>query len=176
MLIYAAFISMEYPVMQTKKDLSQSSNNGQHNFFDAFSNLEHKIENMFTHIWHKPHDKEEKDSPSFSEKFNNAPKIDIIDRDKEIFIKAELPGINKEDIDITLSNNRLLIKASSLHEYKKEEGDYLKQEIRSSEIYRTILLPTDVDDSKIKTTFINGILELTIAKHENSHRRHIKIE
>lgn len=162
--------------MQTKKDLSKSSNNGQHNFLDAFTNLEHKIENMFAHIWHKPFDSKEKNIAPFSVKFNDVPKMDIIDRDKEIFIKAELPGIDKKDIDISISNNRLLIKAQSSHEYKEEKGDYIKQEMRTSEIYRSVHIPGEVDDNNIQTSFVNGVLELTIPKLEASHRKHIKVE
>ncbi|MDH5259597.1 MAG: Hsp20/alpha crystallin family protein [Gammaproteobacteria bacterium] len=162
--------------MQTKKDLSKSSNNDDHSYLAAFNNLEHKIENMFKGLWHNPFHHEESHPLSFPATFNGIPKIDVIERDKEIFVKAELPGIDKKDIDISISNNRLVIKACSHHEHKEEKGDYLRQEIRSSEIFRSIQLPGEVDDSKIKTTYKNGLLELTIPKHESSHRRRIEIE
>ena len=162
--------------MQSKKDLSKSSNNDRHNYLDAFANLEHKIENMFSHLWHNPFHHEELDKTSVPVSFNTIPKIDIIDRDKEIIVKAELPGIDKDDIDVSITNNRLLIKAQSRHESKEEEGDYLKQEIRCSEIYRSLHLPGEVDDDKVKTSFKNGLLELTLPKQESSHRRRIKVE
>jgi len=162
--------------MQSNKDLSKSSNNDQHGYLSAFRSLEHKIENMFNHLWHKPLQHEDETEYAFPVSFNNIPKMDVIDRDKEIFVKAELPGIDKEDIEVSISNNRLLIKALTKHEDKKETGDYLKQEIRSSEIYRSVHLPVDVDDDKIKTSFKNGVLELTLPKQEGSHKRRIKIE
>lgn len=162
--------------MQTKKDLSKSANNDQHNYLTAFTNLEHKIENMFKNLWHKPLHHEEESEFSFPTTFNYMPKMDIIDRDKEIVIKAELPGIDKKDIDVSISNNRLVIKAKTHHEEKEEKGDYLKQEIRTSEFYRSVYLPGEVDDDKVKTSFKNGVLELTIPKHESSHRRRIKVE
>lgn len=162
--------------MQTKKDLSKSSNNDQHSFLDAFTNLEHKIENMFTHMWHKSEDSKQQNEASIPFNFSANPKLDIIDRDKEVFIKAELPGIDKKDIDVTLSHNRLVIKANTHHEYKEEKGDYLKQEIRASEIYRSVQLPDEVDSDNIQSSFTNGVLELTIPKHERSHRKHIKIK
>lgn len=163
-------------IMETKKDLSQSSNNDQHNFLSAFTNLEHKIENMFSHMWHNPfHTKDDKehDIPVL---FNSFPKMDMIDRDKEIYLKAELPGIEKQDIDVSISNRRLLIKANAHHESKEEHGDYLKQEIRHRGIYRSIELPCEIDADEIISSFKNGVLELTIPKHETSHRRHIKVE
>lgn len=162
--------------MQTKKDLSKSSNSEQHSYLSAFSNLEHKIENMFNHFWHNPVPSDTENELSVPVTFSRFPKMDVIDRDKEIFIKAELPGIDKKDIEISLSNNRLLIKAHSHVENKEENGDYLKQEIKNSEVYRSVLLPGDVDDNNIKTSFKNGILELVIPKHENSHRKRIKID
>ncbi|MCK4708689.1 MAG: Hsp20/alpha crystallin family protein [Gammaproteobacteria bacterium] len=162
--------------MQTKKDLSNSSNNDQHNYLAAFTNLEHKLENMFSHMWHNPFHRKDESEFSFPVSFNDIPKMDVIDRDKDIFIKAELPGIDKKDIDVSITNNRLLIKANTHHEYKEEKGDYLKQEIRTSGIYRSVELPGEVDDNEIKTSFKNGVLELTIPKHEISHRRRIKVE
>lgn len=162
--------------MQTKKDLSKSSNNDTHNMMDAFNNLEHKIENMFHNLWHNPFHHEESKEFSFPVTFNAFPKMDVIDRDKELVIKAELPGIDKEDIDVSIANNRLLVKAKSRHEEKEEKGDFIKQEIRSSEVYRSVQLPGEVDDDKVKTSFKNGLLELTIPKKEKSHRKHIKVE
>ncbi|MDH5393593.1 MAG: Hsp20/alpha crystallin family protein [Gammaproteobacteria bacterium] len=162
--------------MHTKKDLSKSSNNEQHNYLSAFRNLEHKLENMFSHLWHSPASREEKDELAVPMTFSHFPKMDVIDREKEIFIKAELPGIDKNDIDISITNNRLLIKGRSHSENKEEYGDYLKQEIRSSEIYRSFNLPGEIDDENIKTSFNNGVLELVIPKQKSSYRRRIKVE
>ena len=162
--------------MQTKKDLSKSSNNDQHNYLSAFTNLEHKLENMFNKIWHRPLQNQNEQKNPYPMSFNDFPKMDIVDRDKEIFVKAELPGIDKEDIDISITNNHLFIKAKTRKEEKEEKGDYLRQEIISSEFYRSIHLPVDVDDDKIKTSFKNGVLEMTIPKQEQSHRRRIKLE
>ena len=162
--------------MQTKKDLSKSSNNDQHNYLTAFNNLEHKVENLFKSLWHNPFQHADKTDFDFPVSFDEMPKMDVIERDKEIIVKAELPGIDKKDIDVSITNNRLVIKASTRHEEKEEKGDYLKQEIRSSEVFRSVHLPGEVDDSNIKTSFKNGLLELTIPKHESSHRRRIKVE
>ena len=162
--------------MQTKKDLSKSSNNEQHNYLTAFNNLEHKVENLFKSLWHNPFHHEEKTEFDFPVSFNDMPKMDVIERDKEIIIKAELPGFEKKDIDVSITNNRLVIKASTCYEEKEEKGDYLKQEIRSSEVFRSVHLPGEVDEGNIKTSFKNGLLQLTIPKHESSHRRRINIE
>lgn len=157
------------------KNLSQSSNDDQQGYVTAFKNLEHKIENMFSHFWHNPFHHEEQLNTDFSVCVHGTPKMDIIDRDKEIVVKAELPGIDKDDIDVSITNNRLFIKATTCHEEKEEKGDYIRQETTSSEFYRSILLPGDLDDSNAKTSFKNGLLELTIPKDKKSHRKHINI-
>ncbi len=68
------------------------------------------------------------------------PIIDVVDRDKEIFIKAEFPGFDKENLDISIANNQLVIKARTCNEEKDKEGDYLKQGIRKSKVYHSLLL------------------------------------
>jgi len=159
------------------KNLSKSSNDEQNGYITAFKNLEHKVENMFHHLWHNPFSQHEESATKFPLiSIQGSPKIDLIDRDKELIVKAELPGINKEDIDVSISNNRLTIKAKTCHEEKEEKGDYLHQETTRSEFYRSFSLPVNVKDENITSKFKNGLLELTIPKAEDSHRKRIKIE
>ena len=154
-----------------KNEISKSSDKDQSNYMTAFRNLENKIENMFQSLWN---DSDEVDF-TFPVSLKNMPKMDVIDRDKEVFVKAELPGIEKDDLDISISNDRLVIKGMTSHEEKEEDGDYIKQEISKSEVYRSVQLPSEVDDSKAKTSFKNGVLELTIPKTKSAHRRRIEI-
>ena len=67
--------------------------------------------------------------------------------------KCLQPGFDKDDLDISIANNRLVIKAKTCKEEKEEKGDYLKQEIRQSEVYRSVFLHDEVDDEKIKTSY-----------------------
>lgn len=158
------------------KSISKAGDETQSGYLTALKNLENKVENMVLNLWRNPfHHEKSPDTFSFSS-LGKMPNIDVVDRDKEIFIKAELPGFDKEDLDISIANNQLVIKAKACEEEKEEEGDYLKQEIRTSEIYRSILLPAEVEDEKIKTSFRNGVLKLTIPKQEKSQRKKIKID
>ena len=65
--------------------------------------------------------------PMFAE--GRMPKVDIIDRDKELLIRAELPGVDKKDLDISMTDNSVTIKAKSRYEEKEEKGDYFRSEI-----------------------------------------------
>ncbi len=158
------------------KDISKSSSNEQHDYLTAFKDFEHKMENMFQRVWQNPFNHENMPDIFSHGSLSNVPKMDVIDKDKEILVKAELPGIDKKDLDISITNNQLVIKAKTCHEEKEEKGDYLKQEISKSEIYHSVLLPADVSDDKVKTSFKNGILKLTIPKLKTSHRRQISVE
>ena len=158
------------------KDISKSSSNEQHDYLTVFKNLENKVENMFQCLWQNPFNhKNIPDLFSYGS-LTTMPKMDVIDRDKEIFVKVELPCIDKKDLDISITNNQLVIRAKTCHEEKEEKGDYLKQEISKNEIYRSVLLPADVSDDEVKTSFKNGVLKLTIPKQKKSHRRRIMVE
>lgn len=104
------------------------------------------------------------------------PKVDIIDNEKDMLIRAELPGVDKKDLDISITNNTVTIKAKTSYEKKEEKADYYRSEIALGLYTRTIGLPADVDIDQVKSTFKNGVLELTIPKLERSQRRAIKVE
>jgi HSP20 family protein len=106
---------------------------------------------------------------------DRTPSVDIVDREKEVFVRAEVPGIDKEDIDVTLDERLLTIKGSTRHEEKKEEKNYYRHEIRSGTFARSVVLPSDVDASKAKTSFKNGVVELHLPKLSPSRRQQIKV-
>ena len=158
------------------KTISKTETDSQNSYLNSFKKLENKVEHMFQNMWHNPFSREKLPDFTTYSPFGKLPKIDVIDRDKEIFVKAELPGFDKEDLDISIANNQLVIKAKSCHEEKEEKGDYLKQEISKSEIYRSLLLPADVEEENVTTSFKNGVLKLTIPKQKKSQRNQIKLD
>ena len=105
-----------------------------------------------------------------------SPKVDVIDRDKEIVVKAELPGLKKDDLEVGIIDNRFTIKASTKHEEETEEGEYHRRELSTGSFVRTLILPADVDGAKAKALFKDGMLELTMPKQEQAKRHNVKIE
>ena len=103
-------------------------------------------------------------------------RLDVIDRDNEVVVKAEVPGAMKEDIQISLSGNLMTIKGETKHEEKEEKGDYYRCEISRGAFSRTFTLPADVDDTKAKAEMHDGMLEITLPKLEQAKKRDIKIE
>lgn len=114
--------------------------------------------------------------PSWPESTLPAPKVDVVDRDNEILVRAEIPGVKKEDLEVSMTDNTVTIKGSTSHEEKEEKGDYYRHEISKGSFTRTVALPGDVDSDKCKTSFKDGVLELTVPKVEKAKRRTIKVE
>jgi len=103
------------------------------------------------------------------------PKVDVIDRDNTVVIRAELPGVDKKDLDVTVSDNVLTIRGVSQQERKDEKEDYYSREIRSGSFCRSMTLPNNVDSGKIEANFKNGLLELSIPKTAKSSKTNIKV-
>jgi HSP20 family protein len=103
-------------------------------------------------------------------------KVDVVDREAEVLIKAEIPGVEKKDLDITVGEDSVTIKGSTRHEEKEEKGDYYRREISSGAFLRTVALPATVDGSKAKANFKDGILELTLPKTEKAKRHSVKLD
>lgn len=106
----------------------------------------------------------------------NMPKVDVIDRDGEIVVKAMMPGVEKKDIEISMTKNTVTISGNTSHEEKEEKGDYYRCEISKGSYMRTLSLPESVDEDKAKAKFKDGMLELIIPKMEVSHRRTVKVD
>jgi HSP20 family protein len=105
-----------------------------------------------------------------------SPRVNVIDRDDEVIVRAEIPGVKKEDLDISLTENAVSLKGTTRHEEKEEKGDYYRCEIANGSFARTLSLPGPVDTEKAKASFEDGVLELNVPKISKAKRRRIKIE
>lgn len=104
------------------------------------------------------------------------PSIDIVDRPKEVVVRAQAPGVEKEDLDVSIVDRTLTIKGSSRKEEKEEGEDYFRQEIRTGAFTRSVTLPSDVNVSRAKATFKDGVVELHLPKVRASKRHSIEVQ
>lgn len=104
------------------------------------------------------------------------PKVDVIDRDNEVVVRADIPGVRRENLDVSVSENMVTIKGETKHEEKEEKGNYYRRETSRGTFSRTIALPSYVSSDECKATFKDGVLELTLPKLEKAKRRTIKID
>jgi len=104
------------------------------------------------------------------------PSVDVVEKDGNVIVRAEIPGIDKDNVDISLDGNNLTIQGKSKHEKKEVGEEYHHCEISTGSFSRTLTLPADVDGEKVKATFTNGLLEITLPKVENKKRNKISID
>jgi HSP20 family protein len=103
------------------------------------------------------------------------PSVDVIDRDDEVVVRAEVPGFRKDDIEVSVSGNMLTIRGETRREVTTEKGDFYRSEISRGAFVRSVSLPAEVDESKAQATMKDGLLELVLPKLEKSKRRTITI-
>lgn len=108
--------------------------------------------------------------------FEWRPTVDTYEKDDSIMIKAELPGVKKDDVSIDVNNNVLSIKGERKDEENMEEGDYYRRERFYGNFQRAFTLPENVDTDKIEASFKDGVLEVKVPKTEESKGKKIEIK
>jgi len=91
-----------------------------------------------------------------------SPAIDMYQTDENVIVKAALPGLNPEDVDITVTGETLTLRGEYKQETEQNEVNYHIREQRSGSFNRAILLPTDVQSNKARADFENGVLTITM--------------
>ena len=105
-----------------------------------------------------------------------APPVDIYEDEDNIIVKAEVPGISKENLSVTLSDDTLTISAKDVKEKEIKKENYYRKEIRRGGFTRSFTLPCAVDRNKVKATMKDGILEIVLPKAEEAKEKEIKID
>lgn len=141
-----------------------------------FEEMDHLFENFFGRTWPRSWMAPMRwEMPAWPE-MPRIPKVDVIDQDNAVVVRAEVSGVKKEDIDISVGDSTVTIRGRTSHEEKEKKGDYYRSEISRGEFSRTVALPCDVDGNKASARMENGLLELTLPKLEKAKRRSIKVE
>ena len=116
--------------------------------------------------------------PELTERFQWSPEVDIIEKKDKFLIKADLPGLDKKDIDISIDNNILSIRGEKKQEKKEEDENHLYIERNYGSFCRSFSIPTEVDIDKIDAGFKNGVLLMELPKlpEEKSQSKKVKIK
>jgi len=105
-----------------------------------------------------------------------SPLVDVIESEKDVKVIADMPGVEKEDIEINIVDGGIEISAERKEERKEEGEDYIRRERGYRKFYRYVRLPENLDYDKAEATFKNGVLEITIPKKVVEERPKKKIE
>jgi len=158
----------------TNKDAGKSSWSAMGQIQDMERAFDKFLNRKFPSLWHW------NETPTVDTLFefegHRLPSLDVVDRDNEVLVRAEIPGIDKKDLNISLADNILTIKGQTKSESKEEKGDYYRHEISSSSFARSVSVPGSLDVSKTVVSLKDGILEVTLPKVESSKRRNIAVQ
>ncbi|MCA3747885.1 MAG: Hsp20/alpha crystallin family protein [Rubrobacter sp.] len=139
-------------------------------FFDFQNEMSRMFDEMFRGLSRRPREVS-------GRRFEWSPAVDVFSRDGDLVIKAELPGVRREDVDITLQDGVLTI-SGERKETEEESGEgYLVRERFYGSFRRSFQLPEGVDESKIHARFEDGVLEVVVeGAAQKTQPRRIQIE
>lgn len=104
-----------------------------------------------------------------------SPSVDQTEDEKAYHIKVELPGMEKDEVDISFSDSMLTISGEKKEEKEEKDKDYYRKERSFGEFRRILSIPGAVDDTKIQATFKNGVLSIELPKTKEAQNKVKKI-
>ena len=106
-----------------------------------------------------------------------APQVEVIERDNRLIVRADLPGMTKDDVKVDIDDNSLVIRGERKTEHEEDEEGYYRSERSYGSFYRRIPLPSGVKAEEASADFRNGVLEITMpaAKRTDAGRRQLEI-
>jgi HSP20 family protein len=104
------------------------------------------------------------------------PSLDVYEEKDSVVVKAELPGMKKEDVEVNLAGETLTIKGEKKEDKEVKEDDYYRRERSYGSFLRTIALPCDVKSDEIKASFKDGVLEVRMPKTEEAKKKSIPVK
>jgi len=137
--------------------------------FRDLHNMHAEMDRLFSTLW-----------PRNDRDLNNGslwtPAIDVYEDKEQIVVKAELPGVRKEDVSISLSEDVLTLKGERKYEKEEKKENYYRLEGSYGGFVRTIEIPRPIKADAVRADFKDGVLKIVLPKAEESKTREIKIE
>jgi len=112
--------------------------------------------------------------PASTEDWNIS--MDVIQRPDDIVVKASMPGVKPEAVDLAIEDNILTLRADRKPDFEDDKSVYLVQERPTGSFYRALRLPETVDANKVQSTYENGVLTIVLPKAEEKKKKQIKIQ
>lgn len=132
------------------------------NVFSDLSNIHNELDRLFDFSFGWP-----EKFPVLSEKMW-IPAMDVEETKDSVLVKADLPGLKKEEIDINVHEGVLTIKGEKKKEEERKDKGFIRSERYYGSFYRELSLPASVDEAKVKASYKDGVLEIVIPKKEEA--------
>lgn len=104
------------------------------------------------------------------------PAVDVFEEGGDIVVKVEVPGMKRDDLEVRLDDGRLVIRGEKRKEEKTERKDYFRRERSYGAFSRSIELPCEVRQEKVKATFKDGVLEVRLPKTEEAKKKEVRVK
>ncbi len=104
------------------------------------------------------------------------PAVDVEETDDAVIIRAEVPGMEKDDIKVTITDDTVILSGERREEREEKERNYHHREIYYGKFYRAVRIPVDVDREKARASYKQGILEIVLPKSEKVKPKTIEVE
>lgn len=104
-----------------------------------------------------------------------SPALDVYQDKDSVYVKAELPGLKKEEIEISLQNGVLAISGERKHNEEKKEGETFRSERYFGRFHRSVTLPTPVNSGAVSASYKDGVLTVTLPKAEEAKPKQIEV-
>jgi HSP20 family protein len=105
-----------------------------------------------------------------------APPLDVSETKENVVVKAEIPGVDPKEIDISLSDGFLTVRGERKQEKEEKEEDYFVVERSYGSFSRSVRLPHEVKSDKIKANYKDGVLKITLPKSEEAKKKEVRIK
>jgi len=141
-------------------------------FIDEMRRFQRELNRSFGEFW----DRDDIKALPFRSNSLRTPLTDLEETDKEVIARFDVPGVEKKDIQLNVTSNRIEVKVEKKQEAKVEKKGMYKEERSYRGFYRAMMLPSEVVADKAKASYKNGVLEVTMPKAENKKKSKIDIE
>lgn len=103
------------------------------------------------------------------------PAVDVLDGKDKLTVKAELPGFKREDLDVSVHENNLIISGERKSDEERRDGEFYRSERFYGRFHRSIPLPFPVETDKIEARYSDGVLTVTLPKSEHAKSKQIEV-
>ena len=147
---------------QQQRQRQQQSQQRGRGFYDPLSEINRLFAQMFGMTRRPGTEQQQQQQGDGGQTTAWAPNIDVLQRDNDLVIRVELPGVEPDEVDVTIQNNVLTISGVVREEREEERQGYLVRERRTGAFRRSLQLPQEVDESAVVARFDNGVLEIVL--------------
>jgi HSP20 family protein len=141
--------------------------------------MERWFDRMVEDFWRRPFPslpRPERWWPAETGMIMRMPAVDVYDEKDDVVIKAEIPGLSKEDLSVQVTDSTLTIKGEKKREEEVKEDNYYRCERSFGSFTRAVALPCDVKADQVKASFKNGVLDVRMPKTEEAKKKAITVK